>query len=97
MASLQVNLAQNFAGININPTEKVFETFDVQKGSDGKFYSHYPIKYPLKIGICGYMYQAEIESMFTNDPRQEKFYQPEVDNVTGAQAVRNMILGFFQL
>lgn len=64
----------------------------MQKTPEGKFVSRYPVKFPLKTGISNYIYQHGIELVSANDPRQQKLFTPEIDNVSGAPAVKNMII-----
>lgn len=45
------------------------------------------------MGISNYLFQNDVELISSNEPRQHKAFQPEIDNVAGAPAVKNMILG----
>jgi hypothetical protein len=73
--------------------ENCMFTFDTHKQTNGNFYSVQPLKYPMKLGITGYCFENNLEKFYTNDPRRNKYFQPEIDNTTGASVVKNILLG----
>ena len=68
-------------------------SYDTQKSSEGKFYSSHPLKYPLKMGLSGHLFENDIEMVALNDPRNNGSFQPEIDNKSNSPAVKNIIIG----
>jgi len=68
-------------------------TFDTHKQANGSFYSTQPLKYPTRLGLTGYCFTNDVDIVYSNDPRKNKYFQPEVDNTTGASVVRNILVG----
>ena len=71
----------------------IFYTYDTQKQLDGKFFTLSSLKYPLKIGITGHCFLNDVDYIATNEPGGNKYYQPEIDNTSGAGTVNNLIIG----
>lgn len=73
--------------------ENTFYTFDTQRTAEGKFYTTNALKFPIKMGITGHIFDTNIDMLALEDPRKNKYFQPEIDNTSNAPAVKNLIIG----
>ena len=53
----------------------------------------YPLKFPLRMGLSGHVFENSIDIIALNEPRKDKYFQPEIDNTSSSPAVRNIAIG----